>query len=243
MNVKHDEAAELGKDAVARYAAGLVEDGMVLGLGTGSTAVRFIRVLGERVRAGLRVVGVPTSEVTGALARSEGISVATLEDYPRLDLDIDGADAVDPHLNLLKGLGGALLREKIVAAASDRFAVIVDRSKWVTTLTEGGLVPVEVVPFGWSRTKVELEDLGATVTLRPRPDGPDHPYITDGGHLILDCRFDDLSDPASLAARMKALVGVVDHGIFIDMATMAIIGSPDGHVRVVERTQREGEGA
>jgi len=243
VNVKHDEAAELGKDAVARYAAGLVEDGMVLGLGTGSTAVRFIRVLGERVRAGLRVVGVPTSEVTGALARSEGITVATLEDYPRLDLDIDGADAVDPHLNLLKGLGGALLREKIVAAASDRFAVIVDRSKWVTTLTEGGLVPVEVVPFGWSRTKVELEDLGATVTLRARPDAPNHPYITDGGHLILDCRFDDLSDPAGLAAHMKALVGVVDHGIFIGMATMAIIGSPDGHVRVVERTQREGEGA
>ncbi len=242
MNVKHDEAAELGKEAVARYAAGLVEDGMVLGLGTGTTAVRFVRALGERVRAGLRVVGVPTSEATGALARSEGILVATLEDYPRLDLDIDGADAVDPNLNLLKGLGGALLREKIVAAASGRFAVIVDESKWVTTLTEGGLVPVEVVPFGWSRTKVELEDLGATVTLRARPDEPDHPYITDGGHLILDCRFDDLSDPVEIAARMKALVGVVDHGIFIGMATMAIIGSPDGHVRVVERptAQREG---
>jgi len=242
VNVKHDEAAELGKEAVARYAAGLVEDGMVLGLGTGTTAVRFVRALGERVRAGLRVVGVPTSEATGALARSEGILVATLEDYPRLDLDIDGADAVDPNLNLLKGLGGALLREKIVAAASGRFAVIVDESKWVTTLTEGGLVPVEVVPFGWSRTKVELEDLGATVTLRARPDEPDHPYITDGGHLILDCRFDDLSDPVEIAARMKALVGVVDHGIFIGMATMAIIGSPDGHVRVVERptAQREG---
>ncbi len=240
MNVKHDEAAELGKDAAARYAAGLVEDGMVLGLGTGSTAVRFVRALGERVRAGLRVVGVPTSESTGALARSEGILVATLEDYPRLDLDIDGADAVDPHLNLLKGLGGALLREKIVAAAADRFAVIVDESKWVTTLTEGGLVPVEVVPFGWSRTKVELEDLGATATLRVQLGQPGQPYITDGGHLILDCRFDDLSDPASLAAQMKALVGVVDHGIFIDMATMAVIGSLDGHVRVVERTRGEG---
>jgi len=243
VNVKHDEAAELGKEAVARYAAGLVEDGMVLGLGTGTTAVRFVRALGERVRAGLRVVGVPTSEATGALARSEGILVATLEDYPRLDLDIDGADAVDPNLNLLKGLGGALLREKIVAAASGRFAVIVDRSKWVTTLTEGGLVPVEVVPFGWSRTKVELEDLGATATLRARPDEPDHPYITDGGHLILDCRFDDLSDPVEIAARMKALVGVVDHGIFIGMATMAIIGSPDGHVRVVERPMAQREGA
>ena len=149
---------QLGKEAAARYAAGLVEEGMVVGLGSGSTAALFVRALGERVRAGLRIVGVPTSQTTADLARAQGISLTTLEEHPHLDLDVDGADAVDPALNLLKGLGGALLREKIVAAASTRFAVIVDESKLVTALSQTPLVPVEVIPFGWLRTMAALEN-------------------------------------------------------------------------------------
>lgn len=227
------DEAQLSKEAAARHAAALVADGMVLGLGSGSTAALFVRALGERVRAGLRVVGVPTSVATEQLARVEGIALATLEDYPRLDLDVDGADAVDPALNLLKGLGGALLREKIVAAAAARFIVIVDAGKVVATLSEAPLVPVEVIPFGWSRTRVALEEMGAAVSRRARRSAPDEPFVTDGGHYVLDCRFADLSDPAATAARIKALTGVVDHGLFIGMATEAIIGNADGNVHVM----------
>src|SRR5579875_2843429 len=224
------DAQRAGKIAAARYAAGLVEDGMIVGLGSGSTAALFVEALGERVRAGLRVTGVPTSQATEQLARGLGIALATLEEYPRLDLDVDGADAVDPALNLLKGLGGALLYEQIVAAAATRFVVIVDESKIVTALSQTPLVPVEVVPFGWSRTQAELEDLGAAVTRRRRPDDPAAAFITDGGHVVLDCRFADLSDPVAMAARIKGLTGVVDHGLFIGMANLAIVGAADGTV-------------
>src|SRR5579875_3552714 len=164
------DAQRAGKIAAARYAAGLVEDGMIVGLGSGSTAALFVEALGERVRAGLRVTGVPTSQATEQLARGLGIALATLEEYPRLDLDVDGADAVDPALNLLKGLGGALLREKIVAAAAARFVVIVDASKVVDALATAPLVPVEVIPFGWTRTRAALEELGALVGQRMRRD-------------------------------------------------------------------------
>lgn len=225
--------AQRGKEAAARYAAGLVEDGMLVGLGSGSTAALFVYALGERVRAGLRVYGVPTSDATAQLARAEGIALTTLEEHPHLDLDVDGADAVDPALNLLKGLGGALLREKIVAAASARFAVIADESKLVAALIEKPLVPVEVIPFGWSRTASELERLGAVVTRRARRDAPSEPFVTDGGHYVLDCRFADLADPAAVAASIKALTGVVDHGLFIGMASEAIVGLADGNVRVL----------
>ncbi len=229
------DAQEGGKIAAARHAAGLVEEGMLVGLGSGSTAALFVQALGERVRAGLRVTGVPTSDATARLAQAEGIALATLEEYPRLDMDIDGADAVDPALNLLKGLGGALLREKIVASAAARFVVIVDESKVFARLSDAPLVPVEVVPFGWSRTQVALEALGATVTQRVRRDEPEQVFITDGGHYVLDCRFADLSDPVALAARVKALTGVVDHGLFIGMATMAVVGAADGTVRVMAK--------
>lgn len=222
-----------GKEAAARYAAALVEDGMVVGLGTGSTAALFVSALGARVRQGLRIIGVPTSEATERLARSEGIAVTTLEDRPAVDLDVDGADAVDPSLNLLKGLGGALLREKIVAAAATRFAVIVDEGKIVSSLAEAPLVPVEVIPFGWSRTALALQRLGARVARRQCPDTPDAPVVTDGGHYILDCRFDNLSDPLATAGRIKALTGVVEHGLFIGLATEAIVGAADGSVRVL----------
>jgi len=233
--VNVDDAQLAGKLAAARYAAALVEDGMVVGLGSGSTAALFVRALGARVRDGLNVVGVPTSDATAALARAEGIALATLEEYPRLDMDIDGADAVDPTLNLLKGLGGALLREKIVAAAAARFVVIVDESKVVGSLAEAPLVPIEVVPFGWSRTQAALEALGATVTQRTRSDEPATAFITDGGHYILDCGFADLSDPIALAARVKALTGVVDHGLFIGMASLAVVGMADGGVRAIAK--------
>ena len=230
-----DDAQLAGKLATARYAAALGEDGMVVGLGSGSTAALFVRALGERVREGLNIIGVPTSDATAALAHAEGIALATLEEYPRLDMDIDGADAVDPALNLLKGLGGALLREKIVAAAATRFVVIVDESKVVESLAESPLVPIEVVPFGWSRTQAELEALGATVARRVRREEPAMAFITDGGHYILDCGFADLSDPAGLATRVKALTGVVDHGLFIDMAGLAVVGTADGGVRVMNK--------
>ena len=230
-----DNAQLAGKIAAARYAAALVEDGMVVGLGSGSTAALFVRALGERVRDGLNIIGVPTSDATAALAHAEGIALATLEEYPRLDMDIDGADAVDPALNLLKGLGGALLREKIVAAAAARFVVIVDESKIVGSLAGAPLVPIEVVPFGWSRTQAALEALGATVTQRVRRDGPATAFITDGGHYIFDCRFGDLSDPVTLAARVKALTGVVDHGLFIGMAGLAVVGMAGGGVRVMNK--------
>lgn len=229
------EDTQKGKEAAARHAAGLVENGMVVGLGSGSTAELFVYALGERARAGLNLLGVPTSEATERLARAAGIGLATLEERPRLDIDIDGADAVDPALNLLKGLGGALLREKIVAAAAARFVVIVDESKLCESLAQVPLVPVEVIPFGWSRVAAELAELGARVTRRPRRDAPDKPFITDGGHYILDCRFSGMAAPAALAMQIKALTGVVEHGLFIGMASVAIVGAADGGVRVLTR--------
>ncbi len=229
---------QAGKEAAGRYAAGLVEPGMVVGLGSGSTATLFIRALAERVRAGLEVVGVPTSEASEHLARAEGIPLTTLEDNPRLDLDVDGADAVDPALNLIKGLGGALLREKIVARAAARFVAVVDESKVVESLTQLSLVPVEVVPFGWSGTWAALEELGASPTMRrtsTEPGAP--PFVSDGGHYILDCRFADISDPGVLAARIKALTGVVEHGLFIGMSGEAVVGRDDGTVTILRRTR------
>lgn len=222
-----------GKTAAAEYAANLVEDGMVVGMGTGSTATLFVRALGARVREGLNIVGVPTSVATTQLAAREGITTATLEEQPSIDLDVDGADAVDPQFVLLKGLGGALLREKIVAASSARFVVVVDESKIVETLTGAGLVPVEVVTFGWSRTYAALQNLGATATQRMLTDDPSRPYITDGGNYLFDCSFDDLSDAAFIGGAIKALTGVVDHGLFIDMTSAVVVGLNDGGVRVI----------
>lgn len=228
------------KRQAAEAAVAELEDGMVLGLGTGSTAALAVEALAVRTRRGLRVVGVPTSERTAAQAASLGIPLADLGDRPRLDLTIDGADEVHTGtLDLIKGLGGALLREKIVAASGPRMTVIVDESKLVDALGARVRLPVEVVRFGWQATVQRLRDAGADPVLR---GGPDDPYVTDGGNHIADCRFpgagpdsrDGIPDPAALHARLKALVGVVETGLFIGMASRVIVGTPSGP-RVLER--------
>lgn len=221
------------KQAAATYAAGLVEDGMAVGLGSGSTAQIAVAEIGRRVQAGLHIVGVPTSDDTARLARSFNIPLATLDEQSTLDLVIDGADEVDPDLNLIKGRGGALLREKIVALAGNRFVVVVDESKRVERLSIHAPLPVEVVPFGWITTRSRLERLGLTCDLR----GGDVPYLTDGGNFILDCRPTtslNLANP-SVAGEIKAQTGVVEHGLFLHVATSIVVGMHDGRVEVVDR--------
>lgn len=218
------------KQQAAACALEEVRDGMALGLGTGSTAAVFVDLLGARVAAGLRVVGVPTSERTAAQAASLGIPLTTLADHPHLDLTVDGADEVHTGtLALIKGLGGALLREKIVAAASRRMVVIVDEGKLSPSLGRAPL-PVEVAAFGWEATARHLRGAGATPTLR-KTDGA--PYLTDGGNLILDCTL-DLHDPAMAQATLKAIPGVVETGLFIGLASRVIAGTPAGP-RILER--------
>ena len=218
------------KTRAAAAALELVEPGMRLGLGTGSTAARFVALLGEKVAAGLDVLCVPTSEATDAQARSLKIPLTTLEQTPELDLVVDGADELDGALRLIKGGGGALLREKIVAASSARMAVIADASKKVATLGRFPL-PVEVVPFGLGSTRIRIErvcaelGLAGAISLRQR-DGS--PFVTDGGHYILDCAFGALPDPEALAARLAAVPGVVEHGLFIGLASVALIAGPEG---------------
>ncbi len=216
---------ELKRQSAAAAVAD-VEDGMVLGLGTGSTAAIAVELLGARVREGLRIIGVPTSERTAAQARSLGIELGDLADHTRLDLTIDGADEVHTGtLDLVKGLGGALVREKIVAAASRRMTVVVDESKLVATL--GGVrLPVEIVAFGWQATLAHLHDAGADVLVRQGADGA--PYHTDGGNLIADCAFAAIADPAALHAHLKCIVGVVETGLFVGMATRVIAGTQAG---------------
>ncbi len=221
------------KRQAAEAAVTQVEDGMVLGLGTGSTAAFMVEALGRKVRAGLRVVGIPTSEQTAAQATSLGISVAGFDAHPRIDLTIDGADEVHTGtLDLIKGLGGALLREKIVAAASRRMIVMVDASKLVPELGRGVRLPVEVVTFGWQATEARLADAGAEPLLRRGPDGA--PFRTDGGNLILDCAFPAIPDPAALQATLKAITGVIETGLFIGLASTVIAATSDG-LRTLER--------
>ena len=219
-------AAEVAamKERAAIFAADLVQAGMVLGLGSGSTATLLVHALARRVQAGLRFEGVPTSEATGSLALSLGLKIFTLEERPRLDLAIDGADEVDPALNLIKGLGGALLREKVVASAAERFVIVVDPSKIVDRLGTHTAVPVEVVRFGWTRTRDALGALGARVEQRVSGGTP---FLTDGGNFILDCRFDPESDLPSLGGTIKALTGVVEHGLFLGMTEQVVVGRAD----------------
>ena len=211
---------------------------MRLGLGTGSTAKHFVELLGERVRGGLQVVGVPTSDATRRDAERCGVPVTTLDAMPELDLTVDGADEIAPDLSLIKGGGGALLREKIVAAASLRMVVIADESKWVPALGRFPL-PIEVEPFGLESTRRAVEaafanaGCGAPATLRLGKDG--HAFVTDGGHWILDGALQKIADPKALAARLSAIPGVIEHGLFIGLATAAVLGGRDG-VRVIERT-------
>lgn len=222
------------KRLAAEAALAEVEPDMRLGLGTGSTAEHFIRGLGARVRAGLKVVGVATSERSGALAREMGIQLAAPEDFTELDLAVDGADELDASLRLIKGGGGALLREKIVAAAARRFIVIADGSKQVETLGAFPL-PIEVVPFGLAATKAKIEILAAklglagALTLRRKAGAP---FISDGGNVILDASFGRIPDPENLADKLDAVPGVVDHGLFIGLASVALLARESGLARL-----------
>ncbi|WP_315833135.1 ribose-5-phosphate isomerase RpiA [Bradyrhizobium prioriisuperbiae] len=227
---------ELKRQAAAR-ALDHVRDGMKLGLGTGSTAKHFVELLGEKVRAGLNVVGVPTSEATRADAERCGVPLSTLDELERLDLTVDGADEVDPQLNLIKGGGGALLREKIVAASSDRMIVIADDSKWVERLGRFPL-PIEVIPFGLAATRRAITDAFAAngvsggLDLRKGRDG--HGFVTDGGHWIVDAHLGAIPDAAALARSLAAIPGVVEHGLFIRLATTVVLAGPTG-IRSIER--------
>ena len=212
------------KQRAAAAAAELITDGMVLGLGTGTTASYLVQILGERVRQGLRIQGVPTSEATRQLAVAEGVPLTTLEEQPVLDLCLDGADEVDPELNLIKGGGGALLREKIVASAARQRIIMVDVSKCVDCLGAFPLA-VEVIPFGWEVTRRQLEQLGGIPTLRQREGKP---FVTDQGHYIIDCALSQIEDAPRLNHQLNQLPGVVENGLFVDMTDRLIIGSPDG---------------
>jgi ribose 5-phosphate isomerase A len=210
---------------------------MRLGLGTGSTAKHFVELIGERVRAGLNIIAVPTSQATRADAERCGIKLTSLDETPELDLTVDGADEVAPDLSLIKGGGGALLREKIVAAASARMIVIADRSKWVTALGRFPL-PIEVAPFGLGATRRAIEKAIAAIqrpgplTVRQGKDG--HAFVTDGGHWIIDAALGRIDDPKALAHALSEIPGVMEHGLFIGLAQAAILAGPDG-VTVVER--------
>ncbi|WP_428428968.1 ribose-5-phosphate isomerase RpiA [Pararhizobium sp.] len=218
------------KIKAAAAALDYVEDGMRLGIGTGSTAEEFVRLLAEKVAGGFRVEGVPTSERTARLCLELGVPLKSLEELPELDLTIDGADEVDPMLRLIKGGGGALLREKIVACASARMIVIADETKVVETLGAFKL-PIEVNSFGLGATRIAVEKLAARIGLsgeiNVRASG-DGPFMTDGGHLILDASFGRIPDADALACELNAIPGVVEHGLFIGIASLAIIAGPVG---------------
>lgn len=229
------DSLELKKAAAAK-AVEFVKDGMKLGIGTGSTANEFIHLLAERVKAGLHITGVATSKRSEKLCRDLGIPVATLDETPHLDLDIDGADEIDPHLALIKGGGGALLREKIVAFASSQMLVIADSSKLVKTLGAFPL-PIEINPFGLEATKeaiIKVADrleLPANIKLRVR-DGKT--FVTDGGHFILDASFGRISDPERLSNALFSIPGVVEHGLFLNLAKKSVVAMANGEIKVLE---------
>jgi ribose 5-phosphate isomerase A len=224
------------KRAAAARAIEFVRPGMRVGLGTGSTAAHFVALLAERVRAGLDIIAVPTSEATRAQAARLGIVLTTLDETPELDLTVDGADEIAPDLTLIKGGGGALLREKIVATASARMVVIADESKWVSVLGRFPL-PVEIAPFGATVTQrmVEAAVSGEGDAVPPlRLDQNGHAFVTDGGHWLLDAQLRRIADPRALASKLSAIPGVMEHGLFIGLAQAAIVAGPDG-VRLIER--------
>jgi len=214
-------ANEEEKEAAGRAAAKLARDGDIVGLGTGSTAYFAVVALGERVKAGLKIIGIPTSVHTADLARAVGIPLTTLDEHPEIDITIDGADEVDPNLNLIKGGGGALLREKIVASASKKMVVVADSTKIVPVLGKFPL-PVEVIDFARTVIEKKIASLGATTKLRTKPDG--QPFLTDNGHHIIDCSFGKIADPAALARELSDMPGVVEHGLFIGLAKLALVG-------------------
>ena len=225
-------SADAAKRAAAEHALAYVEDGMTVGLGSGSTAELFLAALAGRVRDGLRIRGVPTSERVAGLARAAGISLVDPEELPPIALTVDGADEVDPSFNMIKGRGGALLREKLVATASEWMVAVVDEGKLVAALGERQAVPVNVVRFGWRQTAARLARLGCEPILRTTDRGA--PFVTDDNNYVLDCRFGAIAQPARLAEEIKGLLGVVEHGLFIGIADRVVVGSPSG-ARVLER--------
>lgn len=237
-------ADDLKREA-ARHAVDLVEPGMRLGLGTGSTARHFVDLLGQRVKAGLDVVCVPTSEATRAQAASLGIRLTTLDDTPALDLTVDGADELDDALRLIKGGGGALLREKIVASASERLVIIADASKRVATLGAFPL-PVEVVRFGYLATRDMItalaEEAGCHGPIKLRLANDGQPFVTDGGNYIFDCAFGAIEDPELLDQALKLVPGMVESGLFLGLADVAILAGAEG-IEIIEADWTEGEPA
>jgi len=222
-------ANESEKELAGRAAAKLVRDGQVVGLGTGSTAYFAVVALGERVKAGLKIVGIPTSVATGELAQKVGIPLTTLDEHPEIDITIDGADELDPHLNLIKGGGGALLREKVVASASKKMVVVADSGKAVKTLGKFPL-PVEIIPFARAVVEKKLVSLGATPKLRLKADG--QPFVTDNGNYILDASFGRIGDPKAVARTLSDTAGVVEHGLFISLAKVALVGKESKVVKI-----------
>jgi ribose 5-phosphate isomerase A len=211
-----EQEQQLAADASLAY----VSDGQIVGLGSGSTASRAIRALGEKVRAGLNIRGIPTSRRSHEMALELGIPLTTLDEVQQIDVTIDGADEFDPQLNLIKGGGGAFLREKVVASATRRLVIVTDSSKQVPVLGTFPL-PVEVIRFAQALVAKRIADLGAVATLRRDSQG--NPYVTDEGHHILDCRFGRIQDPPALARTLSDMPGVVEHGLFIGMATLVIM--------------------
>ncbi len=212
------------KRRVALAALKHVKNGMVIGVGTGSTVSCFIEVLGERVREGLGVLVVPTSYQSAVLLSEQRVPLTTLMEHPSLDLVVDGADEVDPDLNLIKGGGAALTQEKIVASATEHLIIIVDSSKLVKRLGEIRGVPVEVIPMAWKLVKIRLEEKGARVVLR-EGSGKAGPVITDNGNFILDVHFPEISDPGVLERELESITGIVENGLFVGMAEIVYVGS------------------
>lgn len=219
------------KKLTGEKAAEYIEDGMIIGLGTGSTAYYAIKKVGEMVRNGLQIKAVPTSKETAELAAAEGIELVELADVESLDLTIDGADEVDSDFNLIKGGGGALLREKIVASATDKLIIVVDESKLVEHLGDFPL-PVEITPFSWQYTKRMIEKFSCSSEIRKK-DG--EIFVTDNGNYILDCEFGKIEDPLKITVELNKLPGVVENGIFAEMAEIVVVGYNDGHVEVLEK--------
>ncbi|MCE9650411.1 MAG: ribose-5-phosphate isomerase RpiA [Parvibaculum sp.] len=223
--------ADNQKQAAARRALEFVEDGMKIGVGTGSTAEEFVKLLAERVAGGLKIVGVPTSERTLALATKLGVPMSNLDDTPHLDLTIDGADELDGQLRLIKGGGGALLREKIVATSSDKMIVIADASKVVATLGAFPL-PIEVIPFGAVSTAARIAEIssahGCQGKIARRCDSYGEPFFTDSNNFIFDCAFGGIPDPDGLARELNLIPGVVETGLFIGIAKLALVGTASG---------------
>ncbi|MDB4982220.1 MAG: Ribose 5-phosphate isomerase [Myxococcales bacterium] len=224
-----EETERLAKIDAAEQSLAHVASGMVVGLGSGTTAAEMVRRLGARVRAGLSIRGLPTSAATEALARAEGIPLVTLADVRELDVAIDGADEIDPRGRMIKGRGGAFLREKLIARAARRLVILVDARKLVPRLGATAPVPVEVVPFALPVVEADVAKLGARATLRRDASGA--PYLTDSQNLVLDCAFGPLADPEALATRLDGVVGLVEHGLFVGFSPTVILGDAERGAR------------